>query len=225
MTDFIREVNEEVRQDRVRRVLERFWPVIAAAVVAVLVAVGGWKWAEADTARKAEAASNQYLDALDLVRDGKADEAVSALKAVEASGTPGYRLLARFRLAGETGSKDPKAGAGMFDALAADPSVDPSLQEVARLRAALLLVDLLPYPELKTRLAPLADANNPLRNPAREMLALAALKADQPAEAGVLLDQIEADSTVSGSLRQRAEALSGLVRGAGAVPTAPKPTP
>lgn len=221
MTDFIREVDEEVRQDKVRRALQRYWVLIAAALALVLIGVGAWKAYEYVTTQKAEAASTQYLDALDLAHDGKSEEAIAALKQVQSVGTPGYQLLARLRMAGETGVKDPDAGAALFDGIAADPQIDPALQAVAKLRAALLLLDKLPYPALKTRLDPLADANSALRNPAREMLALAALKADRPEDAGHALDAIENDASTTANLRQRAGALRGLVRSAGVSPGLP----
>lgn len=226
MTDFIREVNEELRQDQFRRFLSRYWPVLLAAVVAVLAGVGGWRAYDYATTRKAQDAGGRYLEALNLRRDGKTGEAATAFTAIAKDAPSGYALLARFGLASDTGRADPAAGAKLFDAVAADGAVDPALQNLARLRAALLLVDSTPYAELKARLAPLADANSGLRNSARELLAVAALKANQGQEAGRWLDAIESDPTAPAQLRQRAEAMTGLVRaGSGdAVITAPAAT-
>ena len=220
MTDFIREVDEEVRQDRFKTVLDRYWYVIVAVLVLILGGVAAWKTYDYFATQKAEAAGGAYLTALDLSRDGKSDEAVAALKTIESDATPGYRLLARLRLAGETGTKDPTVAAQMFDAIGSDPAVDPAVQAVAKLRAALLLVDTLPYDAVKQRLAPLADPVSTVRNAAREMLALAAFKANDIPEAGRQLDAIESDATTGAAMRQRAEALLGLVHGAGPAPVA-----
>lgn len=226
MTDFIREVDEDLRQEKVKRALSRYWYLIAGLVVLILGGVGAWKAYDYLRTQKAEAASARYLDALDLDRTGKGDEAVAALQGLQADGTAGYRLLARFRLAGATGAKDAAAGARQFDDLAADPAVEPAMQAVARLRAGLLLLDKLPYPELRQRLDPLADANSPVRDAAREMIALAAFKAGKIEEAGHALDAIEADPLATASQRQRVEALQGLVRGAGEAPVpAASPAP
>lgn len=228
MTDFIREVDEDLRQEKVKRALSRYWYLIAGLVVLILGGVGAWKAYDYLRSQKAEAASARYLDALDLDRTGKADEAVAALQGLQGDGTSGYRLLARFRLAGATGAKDAAAGAKLFDDLAADPGVDPAMQAVAKLRAGLLLLDKLPYPELRQRLDLLADANSPVRNAAREMVALGALKAGKIDEAARAFDAIEADPLATASQHQRIEALQGLVRGAGEVPVppvAPPPAP
>lgn len=222
MTDFIREVDEDLRQEKVKQALNRYWYLIAGLVVLILGGVGAWKGYDYLRTQKAEAASARYLDALDLDRTGKGDEAVAALQGLEADGTAGYQLLARVRLAGATGAKDPAAGAKLFDELAADPAVEPAMQAVAKLRAGLLLLDKLPYPALKQRLDPLADANSPVRNAAREMIALAALKAGRIDDAAHALDAIETDGLTTASQRQRVDALQGLVRGAG---EAPQPAP
>lgn len=218
MTDFIREVDEDLRQEKVKRALSRYWYLIAGLVVLILGGVGAWKAYDYVRTQKAEAASARYLDALDSDRTGKGDEAVAALQGLQSDGTPGYRLLARFRLAGATGAKDAAAGAKQFDDLAADPGVDPAMQAVAKLRAGLLLLDKLPYPELRQRLDPLADANSPVRNAAREMVALAALNAGKIDEAARALEAVEADALATASQRQRVQALQGLVRGAGEAP-------
>lgn len=225
MSDFIREVNEELRQDRFRLFLSRYWGLILAIVVLVLAGVGGWRAYDYATTRKAQDAGGRYLDALTLQRDGKPAEAVTALAGLAKDAPPGYALLARFSLASDTGRTDAAAGAKLFDAIAADGGVDPALRNLARLRAALLLVDAVPYAELKARLAPLADANNGLRNSARELLAVAALKADQGEEAGRWLDAIETDPAAPAQLRQRSEAMMGLVRAGSGDATVGAPAP
>lgn len=224
MSDFIREVDEGVRQDRVRRFLQRYWVLLVAAVLLVLAGVGAWRAFDSYRTQKAQAAGGRYLAALDLVRDGKDAEAIAALQQVAADGTPGYRLLARFRIAAETGKTDQPAGAKLFDAIGNDPNLDGDLRNLALLRAAALLVDTLSYPEIKRRLEPLADANNGLRDSARELLAVAALKGGVDEDAGRALDAIETDPTATPGLRQRAEAMLGLVR-AGKADVMAEPTP
>ena len=91
---------------------------------------------------------------------------------------------------------------------------------MARLRAAMLLVDTADRSELRRRLEPLADANATFRNTAREMLGVAALKAGDDAEAGRWFDAIVADPVAAPDERQRAGLFLSLVR---AGKPAPKP--
>ena len=68
--------------------------------------------------------------------------------------------------------------------------------------------------EIRSRLEPLAAPGAPFRNSARELLAFSALKANDLNSAAKWLDAIVVDSQAPQSIRQRAEALIGLVTGA-----------
>lgn len=212
MADIFREVDEEVRQDRIQLAVTRNWGWILLAALLIVGGVGAWRGYAYWRQQQDEAAGGRYLDALKLARDGKGSEAVAALDDVARTGTPGYAVLARFRSAAQLGSTAPAESVKAFDMLAADPAVDPALQDVARLRSAILLVDTADLKTVQARLRALADANNAMRNPAREVIALAALKAKDFATAGQSLDAIVADPSASGTARQRAGALLALVK-------------
>ncbi len=214
MADIFREVDEEVRQDEVQRFLSRYWGWLLVAGLLIVAAAGSWRAYDYWVTQQQEAAGGKYLDALKLARAGQSKEAIAALDEVAKTGTSGYRLLARFRMASQLGTNDAAGGAKAFDALAADASVDPALQDIARLRAAVLLLDTLDPRALTQRLEPLADTNSALRNPARELLALSALKAKDSEAAGRYLDAIVTDRAASATGRQRAEALLALVKSA-----------
>lgn len=212
MADIFREVDDEVRQDRVQLFLSRYWGLLLVGVLVVIAAVGSWRAYEYWRLQQAQVAGGLYLDALQLARDGKSSEATAKLDELGGGGPTGYGLLARFRSAAEVGLTDPAAGAKAFDALAANGTIEPAFQDVARLRAAILLADTADLTELKRRIEALADANNAMRNPARELLALAALKANDFDAAGKWLDAVLTDPAATASARQRAEAFLGLVR-------------
>lgn len=219
MSEFIREVDEEYRQDQIRRVLNKHWGLVLAALLAVLVGVGAWRGYVYWHQQQAEAAGIRYFDATERSR-GDRSGSLAALDALAKDGPFGYRLLARFRAAGQTGQENAAAGAAAFDSLADDASLEPELREVARLRAAMLLVDTADPAELRRRLEPLADANGTFRNAAREMLGVAALKAGNDADAGRWFDAIVSDPIAAADQRQRAGLFLSLVR---AGKPAPKP--
>lgn len=224
MADIFREVDEEVRQDQVQLWLARYWAWLLLAGLLIVAGTGAWRYYDFRRTQQEQAAGGTYIDALRLARDGKSADALKLLDEVVRTGTPGYQILARFRLASQTGLTDPAGGAKSFDAIASDASVDPALQDMARLRAGALLLDTLDYPALKGRLGPLADTNSAFRNPARELLALASLAANNGADADHWLDAILTDRAASQSERQRAEALQALTRNTGPAPGAPAAT-
>lgn len=213
---FFREVNEEIRQEKAKALWDRFGP--AAIVVAVLVVIGtglfvAWEyWVET----RANRSGDEFSHALSLANSGKADEALAAFDALEKDGYGAYPLLARMRAATVQADKgDFKAAVAGFDEVAADTSIPAAIRDIARLRAALLLVDHGTYAEVSSHVEALTNDTNPLRHSAREALGLAAWKDGKSQDALKLFDQISADDGASRNARQRANVMAELIRGSG----------
>lgn len=212
MDPFIREVDEEYRRDRAAEVWKRYGPLILALAILVVASVGGWRYWQYAQGQQAEAAASRFQNALDLARDGKGEDAEKVLAALAADGPSGYRLLARFRLAGEEGLRNAEAGGAAYDGIAGDASVPGTLQDLARLRASMLRLDVNPS-AASAALERIAVPSNPWRHTARELLGLAALKRGDVEAAGRWFDQIASDREVPPGLRGRLEIYSALVAG------------
>ena len=213
---FFREVNEEIRQEQARALWDRYGPL--AIVLAILVVIGtglfvAWEyWVET----KANRSGDQFSQALTLANSGKADEALAAFDALEKDGYGAYPLLARMRAATVQADKgDFKAAVAGFDEVAADSSIPNVIRDVARLRAALLLVDHGSYADVSGRVEALTNDTNPLRHSAREALGLAAWKEGKLADALKLFEQISSDEGAPRNARQRSNLLAELIRGSG----------
>src|SRR5258708_20558642 len=83
-------------------------------------------------------------------------------------------MLARLRAAAEVANRDPATAAKLYDDIAADRSVGVLEQDLAKIRAAGLLLDTTSYPNLLQRLEPATAAGAPPRPPPPEPLALSA---------------------------------------------------
>lgn len=214
---FIREVNEEIRQDQARAVWRRFGPIAIAAAVVVVLGTAGWVAWDYWTTSEANASGDRFSQALTLANEGKNDEAIAALEALEADGYGAYPLLARMRAATVLADKGDFEGAVReFDAVASDTSIPVSLRDMARLRAGLILVDHGSDADVAARVEPLSADTHALRHSAREALALAAWKAGRTADALKLFDQIAADAVAPRNNRERATLMAELIRGSGA---------
>ena len=211
MSDFIREVEEEYRRDRAIEAWRKYQNWIIAAAIIVVVAAGGWRYYEYQRRLAAEAAGARFEEAVQLVRDGKVSEAEQAFLDIAKSGPPGYAVLARFRAAGAVATRDAAEGVKIFEALASDASVNPVLQNVARLRAATLRVDAADQAEMKQRVEGLAAPTSSFRHSARELLGLSALRANDYEAAGRWFDMIVADPAAPQGLRDRASTILGIV--------------
>jgi hypothetical protein len=213
MGDFIREVDEEYRRDRIMAIWKRYSGVIVGVIVLVVAGVGGWRYWQHVERQRAEDAAVRYEEAVRLAREGKSDEAEQRLEALAQEAPPGYQILSRFRLAAEQGRQNPEEGAKAYDALAADGGVEPVMQDLARLRAAMLRIDLADSTTVQPSLERLATPTNVWRHTARELLGLTALKRGDYDAAGRWFDQIAADRDTPQGLRSRLELYTSLVAG------------
>ncbi len=213
---FIREVNEEMRQDQARALWDRFGPLALGVAVLVVLATAGSVGYNYWTETRANRSGDAFSQALALANDGKNDEALGALQALEADGYGAYPLLARMRAATVLAAKGDFAGAvAGFDAVAADNSIPPAIRDMASLRAAYLLVDNGSYADVAARAEALTADTNPLRHSAREALGLSAWKEGRSSDALKLFEQIAADDAAPRNTRQRATLMAELIRGSG----------
>jgi len=213
---FIREVNEELRQDQAKALWDRYGPIVLGIAVAVVLVTAGWVAWDYWTTSRANKSGDDFSQALLLANQGKSDEALAALTALEKDGYGAYPLLARMRAATVLADKGDTAGAvAGFDAVAADSSVPSSIRDMARLRAAFILVDSGAYADVAQRVETLTADSNPLRHSAREALGLSAWKEARAADALKLFEQVADDQTAPRNSRERAAMMVELIRGSG----------
>jgi hypothetical protein len=211
VSELFDEVDEEVRREQLKKLWEKYSIYIIALALLIIAGVGGWRGYQYLEAKKAAEAGAAFNRALELSEQGKHEEAEKAFADLAAKAPYGYRLLSRFRVAAEAADRDPKAAAKMFDELAADSSIGAEQQELARIRAAGLLVDSASYADMKQRLEQDTVPAATFRHSARELLALSAFRANDTTATRLWLDQISADAESPQSLRSRAEALQALL--------------
>jgi hypothetical protein len=210
VSDIFREVDEEVRREQLKKLWERWGGYVIAAAVAIVVGIGGWRAWEWWEAKRAAEAGVEFEAALALAEAGKHAEAEAAFAKLAREAPSGYRILSRFREAAELALRDPQGAVKIYDALAVDRGIGPTLQDLAAIRAALILVDTAPPGEIRARLEPLAAPDRPFRHLARELIVLSALKAGDMATARRWFDMIVTDAETPRGTRTRVEMLMAL---------------
>jgi hypothetical protein len=211
VSELFDEVDEEVRREQLKKLWDKYSIYIIALAILVVAAVGGWRGYQYVEAKKAAEASEAFNRAIELSEQGKHEEAEKAFADLAAKAPYGYRLLSRFHVAAELVNRDPKAAVKLFDDLAADSSIGAEQQELARIRAAGLVVDSASYADMKQRLERDTTPEATFHHTARELLALSAFRANDTTAARLWLGQISADADTPPSLRSRAEALQALL--------------
>ena len=211
MSELFDEVDEEVRREQLKKLWDQYSIYIIAVALLIIAAVGGWRGYQYLEAKKAAEAGAAFDAAAELSDQNKHAEAEAAFDKLAATAPSGYRMLARLRAAAEAASHDPKAGAKLYDEIAADRSVGAEEQDLARIRAAGLLLDVDTYPNMLQRLEPATKAGATFRHTARELLALSAWRANDTTAARQWLDMIVSDGETPQAMRSRAEALQALL--------------
>ena len=199
------------RRDKGGGVLEETPRIlIIGAAVLIVLASAGFRYYEGRKLAAEQAAGAAFQQALTLDHADKGADAQAALAAIAAEAPGGYRTLARFAGAAVQSKTDPKGAVAVYDALAADASAGPLFQEAAKLRAALLRMDL-NDPAAKAAFEALATPNGAYRHTARLALGVLALDAGNFDEAGKQLDLVVADPDATTAEKRAAESLLGLV--------------
>jgi hypothetical protein len=211
VSELFDEVDEEVRREQLKKLWDQYSLYIIAAAILIVAAVAGWRGYQYLEAQKAAEAGAAFDAAIELVEQNKNAEAEAAFDKIATTAPSGYRMLARLRAAAEAAARDPKAGAKMYDELAADRGIGVEQQELARVRAAGLLLDTETYPNMLQRLEAASKPDATFRHTARELLALSAWRANDTTAARQWLDMISNDGETPSAMRQRAEALQALL--------------
>jgi hypothetical protein len=211
VSELFNEVDEEVRREQLKKLWDQYSIFIIAGALLIIAGVGGWRGYQYLEAKKAAEMGAAFDKAIELSEQNKHSEAEAAFNDVAAKAPWGYRMLARMRAAAEAAATDPQAAAKMYEDIAADGSVGADMRELAKIRAAGLMLEKTSYPNMVTRLEPLAAPGATFRHTARELLALSAWHANDPAATRKWLDVIASDGETPPSLRSRAEALQALL--------------
>jgi hypothetical protein len=211
VSELFDEVDEEVRRDQLKKLWDRYSILIVAGALLIIAAVGGWRGYQYLETQKAEAAGAAFDKAIDLSDQNKHAEAEAAFNTLAATAPSGYRMLSRLHAAAEVASRDPQAAVKLYDDISADRSVGTPDQELAKVRAAALLLETASYPNMLQRLDAATAPQATFRHTARELLALSAWHANDMTAARKWLDAIANDGETPPGLRSRAEALQALL--------------
>ncbi len=213
---FIREVDDELRSERMRDFWSRYGKIVIGVAVSIVLLTAGYRGYKFYMKSQAENAGDAFMAAVKLSNDGKYDEAIAALEKLANTGPKSYAALARMRMASEfTGKGDTKAAIAAYDEIANNSGFDQSYRDLARLRAGLLLVDTGTLEDVQKRVADLAKSGVPFRHSAREALGLAAWKAGDLKEASKYFNMISVDQDAPNSMRGRANLMLDLIAGKG----------
>jgi len=209
---FLREVDENLRRDQLQDMAKKYGAWIGAAVVLLLVAVGGWIYwqdrQENAAAQDSEVLAQIYAD-IGAGRVANVPQRLDAL-AVESDGAlKASAMLARAAVAVE--QNDRAAATAKFNQVAADEDLPQPYRDLGLIRATAMEFDTIRPEQVIARLKPLTKPGNPWFGSAGELTAMALIKQGKKLEAGRLFAAIAADQQVPESIRARSVQIAGTL--------------
>lgn len=207
---FVREVDEELRRERLSTLFARYGWWIIAAVVLFLAAIGGWIWWQNEKAERAAAQAQALIEAMEAIQAGNREAALPLIEELAQSDIEGYRAAALFaRANAQIAAGETDAAAATLGEIAAEEGLDEPYRNAALVRQTALQFDALPPAQVIQRLRPLAEPESPWFGSAGEMVAIAYLQLNQPERAGPIFAAIAQDEEVPASIRTRAVQMAG----------------
>lgn len=209
---FLREVDENLRRDRMQDFARTYGKWLIAALVLFLIAVAGWLYWQNRQQENAAEQSEELMGIYTDIGTGKTDQAAKRLEPLENSDNDVVRSLALLTEAAIALDRNDRATAlANYRALAADEGLPEAYRNLGLIRATALEFDQLKPEEVIARLEPLARPGNPWFGSAGELTAMAVLKQGQNDRAGRLFAALAADRQVPETIRNRSVQIAGTL--------------
>ncbi len=202
----LREVDQALAEDKASEGIKKNLPAIIAAGAIVVAGVGGWQFWTAQKEAAATKASAAYEEAL---KASDADATMAALAKLSEEGG-GYAVLAKMRLAGEAAGKgEREKSLGLYREIYGAAAGSTRIKDVARLKAGYLALEDGREAVLKD-VSDLETDETAIGFHAREIIALAALKAGDYQAAEQMFRKAASDPKAPQSLQLRATEYAAL---------------
>ena len=209
MADIFREIDEDLRRDRMIRLWQRHGRHVIAAAFLIVAATGAYVLWDSHRRQQDEMLGLRYSEATVLAQTD-ISKATGAFETLAAEGSTGYATLSRLQAAVlKAKGSDKAGGVATLKAMAADGGVDQPYRDLALLLSASFGADDEAPADIEARLQPLTADANPWRFSALELTALVRLKAGDKAGALKLYQQLADDLEAPPSLRARAAEIVG----------------
>lgn len=206
---FLREVDDAVRAGDLQDFWKRYGRWLVAAIVAGLIAFGGWIYWSNQQAAAAAANGEKFIAAMDKLDRGNVKAGLADLEQLAKADQPAYRAMAGIMIANVAARTDAKKAVAAYAKVAADSSLPQAFRDMALIRQTTTEFDSLPPQTIVNRLKPMTKPGHPWFGSAGEMTAIAYMKMGKENLAGPIFAQIAKQEGVPESLRARAQQMAG----------------
>lgn len=207
----IREVNEDLQNEKIEKIWNKYGVYIIALVVLIVSSAVGYESISALYRQKLEKNSDKFVSALNLETEKNAD-GVKALDKVAAETSGIYPVLAKLEKANLLlAKKEYNEAIEILSLLYEDKSITPEIRNIAAIKIASYEIDFGNTEHAKTILKEVIDQNNTWSSVAKEMLAVLEVKMGNIENAKKIYDNLMTDFSAPESLRKRAEQMLSVL--------------
>jgi hypothetical protein len=207
---FLREVDEDLRRDRLRDFGKTYGNWIIAGVILFLAGSGGSIWWRQHQVHRSQGQVEELAQVYRDIGTGNVAKSQQQLDKLAGSGSKAVHASALFTGAAlALQQNNHKLAIAKYREIAGDGKLAQPYRDVALIRQTALEFDEIKPDEVISRLQPFAKPGNPWFGTAGEMTALALVKQGKKDEAGRLFAAIAKDRTVPDTIRARSVQIAG----------------
>jgi len=172
---FIQEIDEDVKNDNLKQLWEKYGVFIVLLVVLAVSATVSFEKFKSWRVAQNQAATETYMSAVQLKENP--EETLAALQQINQSSQGIFSDFAKLQIANVlfNQNKNDEAKATL-QSLIDDQQVNAEVKNIALIKLATYMVDELPKAEFEAMLKPILDANNSWTPLAQDLLAMSAIK-------------------------------------------------
>ncbi len=203
---FIREIDEELKNEKIKKLWDKYGLFIILFVVVAVFSAVSFETFQAWKDKRNQEMSDSFAYALNLQNQGRFAESQEVLTSIKNSNRGIYTNIAQMQIVNLLIElKQFDKAISELEQIVADEAFNPQMRDVARLKLASYKLNTASAEEINALLAPLTDKQNVWNNTAKELLAMRALRDNDPAQALNIYKDISGNSKTTDTLQSRVQ--------------------
>jgi hypothetical protein len=204
-TDIFRELDEDLRQQKLEQVWKKHSRAIITTVVVLVVGVAAYTFWQDKYTGKLEQATSALTTVLQQIKPDNRADTLAALDKLANSSPTGQAVIARLYAAALAADDGKTAEAvAALEAISNDDSVAPLYRDYAKVLSVYHQLDTGDAVALQNTLSPLKGEGKAWRFAAEELSALISLKQGDRDSGKAALERLQADVDAPTGMRERA---------------------
>lgn len=209
---FIREIDEELKNEQLKRIWEKYGLFIILFVAAAVTAAVSFESFKAWQDKRNQSFSDTYAYALNLQNQGRYAESLEVLDKLEKSGKAVYSNIAEIQKANIFIEQNKiEEAIAVLENVVNAKDFNPQIKQIAIIKLASYKLDYAPSQEIQELLEPLVKENGVWTNIAKELLAMLAIRDNDIEGAQTLYQEISVAANTPETLKARAQDMLNVI--------------